>query len=52
MKLFGLLTDGTLTAPIDSRYPLSQAAAALRRAEAGGLAGKVLILPDDATARG
>ena len=46
--LFGLLADGTLAAPIDSRYPLSQAAAALRRAEAGGLAGKVIILPDDA----
>ena len=46
--LFGLLADGTLAAPIDSRYPLSQAAAALRKAEAGGLAGKVIILPDDA----
>jgi NADPH:quinone reductase-like Zn-dependent oxidoreductase len=50
--LFGLLADGTLAAPIDSRYPLSQAAAALRRAEAGGLAGKVIILPDDANAHG
>jgi NADPH:quinone reductase-like Zn-dependent oxidoreductase len=50
--LFGLLADGTLAAPIDSRYPLSQAAAALRRAEGGGLAGKVIILPDDANARG
>jgi NADPH2:quinone reductase len=50
--LFGLLADGTLVAPIDSRYPLSRAAAALRRAEAGGLAGKVIILPDDADARG
>jgi NADPH:quinone reductase-like Zn-dependent oxidoreductase len=44
--LFGLLADGTLVAPIDSRYPLSQSAAALRRAEAGGLSGKVIILPD------
>jgi NADPH:quinone reductase-like Zn-dependent oxidoreductase len=48
--LFGLLADGTLAAPIDSRYPLSRAAAALRKAEAGGLAGKVIILPDDANA--
>ena len=47
-KLFELLADGTLVAPIDSEYPLSQAAAALRRAEAGGLAGKVIIVPDGA----
>ncbi|HJP72917.1 MAG TPA: medium chain dehydrogenase/reductase family protein [Pseudonocardiaceae bacterium] len=44
--LFALLADGALVAPIDSRYPLSQTAAALRRAEAGGLSGKVIILPD------
>lgn len=46
--LFGLLADGSLTAPIDSQYPLSQAAAALRHAESGGLAGKVIIVPDPA----
>jgi NADPH:quinone reductase-like Zn-dependent oxidoreductase len=45
-ELFGLLAEGSLVAPIDSRYPLSQTAAALRRAEAGGLSGKVIILPD------
>ncbi|HEX4221430.1 MAG TPA: medium chain dehydrogenase/reductase family protein [Pseudonocardiaceae bacterium] len=47
--LFAMLAEGTLVAPIDSRYPLSQAAIALRRAEAGGLAGKVIIVPDDDT---
>jgi NADPH:quinone reductase-like Zn-dependent oxidoreductase len=47
--LFALLAEGTLVAPIDSSYPLSQAAKALRRAEAGGLAGKVLIVPDEDT---
>lgn len=44
--LFGLLADGSLTAPVDRTYPLSQAAAALRHAEAGGLSGKVIIVPD------
>jgi NADPH:quinone reductase-like Zn-dependent oxidoreductase len=44
-ELFSLLLDGTLTAPIDSTYPLRDAAAALRRAEEGGLAGKIVIIP-------
>lgn len=44
--LFGLLADGTLSAPVDRTFPLSQAAAALRHAEAGGLSGKVIIVPD------
>jgi NADPH:quinone reductase-like Zn-dependent oxidoreductase len=44
-ELFGLLADGTITAPIDSTYPLTDAAAALRRAETGGIAGKIVILP-------
>src|SRR3954447_2321738 len=43
--LFGMLADGTLTAAVDREYPLSQAAAALRHAEGGGLAGKVIIVP-------
>jgi NADPH:quinone reductase-like Zn-dependent oxidoreductase len=46
--LFKLLAEGALTAPIDSEYPLSESAAALRRAEAGGLSGKVIITPDPA----
>jgi NADPH:quinone reductase-like Zn-dependent oxidoreductase len=44
-ELFALLLDGTLTAPIDSTYPLRDAAAALRRAESGGRAGKIVIVP-------
>ncbi|MFD5540944.1 zinc-binding dehydrogenase [Streptomyces sp. NPDC127079] len=43
--LFGHLAAGELTAPIDSVYPLDQAASALRRAEQGGLAGKILLIP-------
>ena len=43
--LFTHLSDGSLTAPIDSVYPLDQAAPALRRAEQGGLAGKILLVP-------
>ena len=43
--LFTSLAAGELIAPIDSVYPLDQAAAALRRAEQGGLAGKILLIP-------
>ena len=43
--LFAHLAAGELDAPVDSVYPLDQAAAALRRAEQGGLAGKVLLVP-------
>lgn len=43
--LFAHLAAGHITAPIDSVYPLDQAAAALRRAEQGGLAGKILLEP-------
>ena len=41
-----MLADGSLTAPVDSEYPLSRTAEAMRRAEGGGLAGKVVIVPD------
>jgi NADPH:quinone reductase-like Zn-dependent oxidoreductase len=44
--LFELLAAGRLTAPVDREFPLSEAAAALRHAEGGGLAGKVIIVPD------
>jgi NADPH:quinone reductase-like Zn-dependent oxidoreductase len=44
--LFGMLADGRLTAPVDREFPLSRAAAALRHAARGGLAGKVIIVPD------
>ena len=43
--LFAHLAARDLDAPIDSIYPLDQAAAALRRAEQGGLAGKILLVP-------
>lgn len=44
-ELFAMLLDGTITAPIDSTYALRDAAAALRHAEGGGIAGKVVIVP-------
>ena len=44
-ELFALLADGTLTAPIDSTYPLADAGSALRRAETGGVAGKIILIP-------
>jgi len=43
--LFTHLVAGDINAPIDSIYPLDQAAVALRRAEQGGLAGKILLVP-------
>ena len=39
-----LLSDGSLTPEIAARFPLSQAASALRLAEAGGFTGKVVLL--------
>lgn len=44
-ELFGLLADGTLTPPIDSTYALSDACAALRHAENGGITGKIILVP-------
>jgi NADPH:quinone reductase-like Zn-dependent oxidoreductase len=43
--VFALLRDGSITPQIAARFPLEQAAEALRFAEAGGNTGKVLILP-------
>jgi NADPH2:quinone reductase len=45
-QVFALLQDGTLVAQIAARYPLEQAAEAMRQAEEGGLTGKVLLVPD------
>jgi len=42
--LFALLQDGQLTAQIAGRFPLTEAAEALRFAERGGLTGKVVLL--------
>jgi NADPH:quinone reductase-like Zn-dependent oxidoreductase len=41
-----LLAQGDITAQVAARFPLSQAAAALSYAEAGGYTGKVIIVPD------
>ena len=40
-----LLAQGAITPQIAARFPLEQAAEALRFAEAGGNTGKVLIVP-------
>jgi NADPH:quinone reductase-like Zn-dependent oxidoreductase len=45
-ELFDLLADGTLTAPIDSTYRLTDAGTALQRAETGGLTGKIILIPE------
>jgi NADPH:quinone reductase-like Zn-dependent oxidoreductase len=46
-RLLGLLADGAVTPQIARRFPLTQAAGALRYAEAGGITGKVLLIPGD-----
>jgi NADPH:quinone reductase-like Zn-dependent oxidoreductase len=40
-----LVRDGAIDAQVAARYPLTEAAEALRHAEAGGNTGKVLLLP-------
>lgn len=47
-QVFALLADGRLTAQVAARIPLSQAARALRLAESGTVAGKVILVPDPA----
>ena len=44
-RLVGLLLAGTVTPVIERTYPLSEAADALRRTEAGEVLGKVVIIP-------
>ena len=44
-RVFDLLARGEITAQVAARYPLREAASALRRAEAGGLTGKVVLVP-------
>ena len=44
-RVMALLAEGAITPQIAARYPLEQAAEALRFAEAGGNTGKVLLLP-------
>ena len=43
--VFGLLATGALTAQVAARVPLSQAAEAVRLAESGTVAGKVILVP-------
>jgi NADPH2:quinone reductase len=45
--VFALLAERSITPEIARRFPLTDAAAALRYAEAGGITGKVLLIPDD-----
>jgi NADPH:quinone reductase-like Zn-dependent oxidoreductase len=45
-RVFALLADGTITPQVAARIPLSQAAEALRLAESGTVAGKVILVPD------
>jgi NADPH2:quinone reductase len=45
-RVLSLLAEGAITPQIARRFPLTQAAEALRYAEAGGIAGKVLLIPD------
>lgn len=46
-RVFALLAEGAITPQIARRFPLTEAAAALRYAEAGGITGKVLLIPRD-----
>ena len=41
-----LLAEGAISAQVARTYPLTDAAAALRYAETGGIAGKVVLVPD------
>lgn len=45
--LFGLLSDGVLTAKIAARYPLAEAAQAMELAESSGRTapGKIILVP-------
>lgn len=45
-RVLALVRDGVVEAPIAARFALSETAAALRFAERGGLAGKVVVVPD------
>jgi NADPH2:quinone reductase len=43
-----LLADGAIAAQVARTFPLTDAAAALRFAEAGGITGKVVLVPEPA----
>jgi NADPH:quinone reductase-like Zn-dependent oxidoreductase len=44
-RVLDLVAGGEITPQIAATYPLDQAAAALRRAEEGGLTGKIILVP-------
>ena len=44
-QVFALVRDGVVEPQIAARYPLTEAADALRFAEAGGFTGKVVLVP-------
>jgi NADPH:quinone reductase-like Zn-dependent oxidoreductase len=46
-RVLGLLAEGALTPQIAREFPLTDAAAALRYSEAGGITGKVLLIPGE-----
>jgi hypothetical protein len=50
-QVLALLAEGAIDAQIAATFPLAEAAAALRDAESGGLAGKVVLLPAPAATR-
>jgi NADPH2:quinone reductase len=45
-RVLDLLAEGVLTPQIAREFPLTDAAAALRYAEAGGITGKVILIPE------
>ena len=46
-RVLALLAEQAITPQIARRFPLTQAPGALRYAEAGGITGKVLLIPDE-----
>jgi NADPH:quinone reductase-like Zn-dependent oxidoreductase len=51
-SVLDLLAEGVITPQIAREFPLTDAAAALRYAEAGGIIGKVLLIPDSNSTNG
>jgi NADPH2:quinone reductase len=50
-RVLDLLAQGVIAPQIAREFPLTDAAAALRYAEAGGITGKVLLIPDNSNQR-
>ncbi|MFI6339341.1 medium chain dehydrogenase/reductase family protein [Streptomyces sp. NPDC050535] len=46
-RVFALLVDGSITAQVAARIPVSRAAEAMRLAESGTITGKVILVPDN-----